>query len=339
MSEPTVEPYTPELSEACLALERACPQGEAFRLSFRRRAFHLRAQNFREWGIFVAREGDRVLGTAAVAFKTVFFRGERRPSAFFFDLRVHPEARRRGVAQRLTRKVLDWADARGAALHYLYCVDDNRAMRNLASLFGGGVAGGYRYLVWPAYRNLPVERPPREVTAAQVHEAYVAASGPFDFYCNPLEGGDLQGHVLSLLGEAAGCSLWSNAGLLEEVVEATPWVYGALRRLLRTWPLRTRAWPHLPQSGEALRSWYVYDFFAARPAAGRQLMRQVNNLALARGIDFCYVICTSASAWLSALQEEVPRLFAPLLPYCLLVGPTTGQRIKTPRIYVDIRDL
>jgi GNAT superfamily N-acetyltransferase len=339
MSDVVLEPYQPELSQACLALEQACPQGEAFRLSFRRRAFHLRAQNFSEWAILVAREGDRVLGTAAVAGKIVSWFGKRAPAAFFFDLRVHPEARRRGVARRLTREVLDWAQARGTQLHYLYCVQDNRAMRNLASLFGAEAAGGYRYLVWPAYRPLAVETPAQEATAAEVHEACVAASGPFDFYCNPLEGGALQGHVISLLGEEAGCSLWSNAGILEEVVEATPWVYGALRRLLGAWPLCARPWPHIPHPGEALRSWYVFDFFAARPAAARQLMRQVNNLALARGIDFCYLICTHAPAWLSALREEVPRWFPPLLPYCLLVKPAIRQRMAPLKIYVDIRDL
>ena len=68
----TIEDYDPARdNEQCLALERAAPQGEAFRLSFRRSSYHRRAENFDDHRLLVARLEGLVVGVAAVAFKDV----------------------------------------------------------------------------------------------------------------------------------------------------------------------------------------------------------------------------------------------------------------------------
>ncbi|MBI2930094.1 MAG: GNAT family N-acetyltransferase [Planctomycetes bacterium] len=325
-----IEPYTRELSDACVALERACPQGEAFRLSFRRRQFHLRAQCYDEARILVAREGERVVGTVAWAVKDLIIRGEPRRAGFYFDLRVHPDFRGRGIAKRLGEEAVA---AGQVTMRYGYCVEDNRVSRHIVALHGGAPVGGYRYLIWPIYRPRPVRGVPSEALPRDVHVAQVEANGPFDFYCDPTRGGRLTGHVLSLLGDGAGCSVWSNAELLQEVVERIPFRYRVARPLARLWPFAT---PHIPRSGELVRSWYVYDFFARDAERARDLMRHVNNLALDRMIQYCSVVAPGRPDWFEALRSDTPSWCSPVIPYVLLV---TGVEGRLERPYVDIRDL
>lgn len=339
MSELRSEPYEPEMSAECIALERACPQGTTYRLSFVRRAFHLRAQSFADWQILVASDRHRIVGTVAWALKSLLVRGQTIRSAFLFDLRVHPEWRRRGVASLLTRQVFEQIRQAGVEMRYTYCIDDNLALRRLAELFDAAAVGSYRYLVWPVYRERIVAETPVPVSAAEVHGAQLAANGPFDFYCDPLAGGRLQGHQGSFMRNGAGCSVWSNAGLLEEVVEAIPGYYGMAGRILRSWPLNRARWPHIPVPAEILRSWYVFDFFATSAEAARELMHHVNNRALASGIDYCYIIHLPGQAWVTALKADTPWLFSPVISYCLLASSSGGSLQPFKRPYVDIRDL
>jgi len=91
--------YRPEESGDALALERLCPQGTSYRLSFRRPTFHRRAETYDEWRIVTARLEGSLVGLVAGAIKPVELWGEAMRAAFFFDLRVHPAVRGRGVAR------------------------------------------------------------------------------------------------------------------------------------------------------------------------------------------------------------------------------------------------
>lgn len=334
--------YEADDNAAALELDRKCLQGEAYRLSFRRSTFDRRARNYREWRILVARLGDQMVGTVAAALKDVRLEGESTRAGFFFDLRVHPEYRRAGIARHLAGAALDWAFAR-APLVYTYVVADNRITQNLAALLGGTNAGSYSYLVYPAYRGGRARTNVRLATFDEVHEGVVAHSPPFQLYSNPRCRPGLQGYVKSWTirsGPAvAGCSAWSNRGILAEVVERVPLPIRLVRRTLQVWPLRRRAWPHIPEEGEELRSWYIFDFFATGMDVARELMRAVEAEAVASGIDYCYVIHQPDDAWVIALRSDCPRLFSPTITYRRLARMADGSPVRLERAYVDIRDL
>ena len=69
------------------------------------------------WAFFLARLDGRVVGGATVAFRTsdVTMLDGRDDLAALWDIRVVPEARRRGVGAALFSKALDWARASGCA--------------------------------------------------------------------------------------------------------------------------------------------------------------------------------------------------------------------------------
>ncbi len=69
-----------------------------------------------KWGVFIAFDGDRPVAGAAVAvdipagMTTPF---ESEDIATLWDLRVHPDERRRGVGSRIFRHAADWARQKG----------------------------------------------------------------------------------------------------------------------------------------------------------------------------------------------------------------------------------
>lgn len=344
----SIEAYSPSMSDECRELERRCPQGRGLRLGFERDEFHGRSESYDEWAILVARAEGRAIGTFAYALKDVSLHGAPERAAFFYDGRVLPELRGRGLARAMGRQAVESARNAGARLCYGYCVDDNEAARAVGGAIGGSPVGGYRYLVWPVRDRGPSRSglggPFREVSADRAHADFLAHSGPFDFYCDPFRGGRLQGHVASCRGSDAGASIWSNAGILEEKIEALPWPQrfaGLASRL----PFSARLGvPRLPARGERIRSWIVFDFFARTGEDAIALMDQVNARALAAGIEWCYVIVADGpSPWLSELRAASgPSVFSPLVRYALVMGVPGQGGEPTPHIrrtYIDVRDV
>ncbi len=334
--------YRPEESDEALALERRCTQGTSYRLSFWRPTFHRRAEAYPEWRIVTARLEGSLVGLVAGAIKPVELRGEPMPAAFFFDLRVHPAFRGRGVARRLTAEIRAWASAR-ADLAYTYAMADNGPAAGLVRLFGGVDVGGYAYLVYPTYRRWPASPGLAAASFEEVHRAMKRACGPFDLYARPEwrpgESGYAGSWMVRRGDDLAGCSAWSHQEVLAEVVESVPWGVQVADRVTRSWPFRLAPWPHLPRPGERLRSWYLFDCFATDAALARTLMRQVTRQAREQGLDYCYVIHGPRNHWIRALRADVPRLFAPMLPYRLWADLPLHLSGPLDRLYVDVRDL
>lgn len=70
-----------------------------------------------KWGFFLAVEGDRPVGGAAVAVDTagVHMLGGRKDLAVLWDIRVHPERRGQGIGDRLFQHAADWARRQGCS--------------------------------------------------------------------------------------------------------------------------------------------------------------------------------------------------------------------------------
>jgi len=336
----TIEEYDPARdNEPCLALERVAPQGEKYRLSFRRSTYHRRARNFADHRLLVARLSGMVVGVAAVAFKDVVLLGSARRAAFYFDLRVHPEHRRRGVAWRLTKEIVRVGEAR-SDFGYCYIIADNRAARVLTWFRAKAPAACYRLLVYPTYRRRRSRAPVRPATMAEVHAGLLRSAPGYDLYTDPLAGGNTAAWVASWLTEGgSGCTAWSNESILAEVVEAIPAGMRAAGRLLESWPLRLIPHPHIPRPGEQLRSWYLTDVFGPSPADVADLLRFVSARAAENDIDYLYVPWVEGDDWVETAKADLPRLFAPEFEYLLFAGSRRGPLPTLRRVYVDIRDL
>lgn len=334
--------YQPSESGEAMEIERAATQGSAYRLAFRRNAFHLRAEGFATHRIRTARLDGRLVGIGAAALKEVEFRGRPARAAFFFDLRVRPDVRGLGVGARLGEDLFAWAAPR-SDLSYTYVMGDNVTASRLGRRFGTDV-GGYSYFVRPTSLARPVAAPLSLASKEELHERATREAGPFDFSSDPFAEGRTNGHAgswfLASPGGLAGVSAWSTRGVLEEVVVSLPPPLRAARVLLRRLP-RVTGGVRIPEDGEALRSWYLFDFFAPDPLAARDLLRAIARVARERGVDWLYLPHAAGDPLLSAARADVPRLFSPVVPYRLFLRQGNGDKEPGPvrRLSVDPRDL
>jgi GNAT superfamily N-acetyltransferase len=338
----TVRLYCRADNEEALELEKQCIQGKTFRMTFRRSAFHRRAENYSEWQIFTARIDNRLVGIAAVAVKDALLFGVATRASFFFDLRVHPEYRGRGIGRSLMRDACEWGIAR-SEIAYTYTLADNRTATYLGKMMGGKVVGGFSYLVYPVFHGSSAVPRAERVSFAAAHDAMLASSPRYDFYSRPdLEarpGGYVGSWVSGNGGASAGCSAWNNHGILGEAIESVPGWLQLAGRVAGASRLFRHRFPRLPARGEELRSWYLFDFFSTDDRVGRDLMRFVARQAFDSGIDYCYLPHGPNAGWIQAIKREAPSLIVPVVPYCMLAGGRNGQVSRIGSLYVDIRDL
>jgi GNAT superfamily N-acetyltransferase len=103
----------------------------------------------------------RMLAAIAAPAGFAFVEAEGRPLAMaigavqgdhmgLFDVLVMPEARRRGLARKITESLYAWAWGHGARFAYLQVVTTNEAAMPLYAAQGFRTAYGYEYRVLPA---------------------------------------------------------------------------------------------------------------------------------------------------------------------------------------------
>jgi len=121
-----VRPATPTDNAALLLLDRRCVVAAATPVAFDRSPdFFARSRPYGSWRVFVA-EGDAgLIGVGAMALKRVLVSGESIPAAYFYDLRVAPEARRMGVAGGIGDALRAHAGSLQPAIGYSLIMEGN----------------------------------------------------------------------------------------------------------------------------------------------------------------------------------------------------------------------
>lgn len=335
-----IRPYQHADNEAALALEAQCPQGKSLRFSFQRRSFHLRSELYENAQIYAAFAAGRMIATIAGAVKDVRLNGTARRAGYIYDIRVHPQYRRQGVAQTITDHVLAQLVPHTDLIYCLVAGQNRPALRAVQKIYRAEVTLPLQYFALPVYRRQNETGELHAIDFAQNHAEFVQRFPRLDFYCQPPPA-RLRGYVGSYewksSGARAGCSLWTNREILAERVEHIPWQFAVMRRLFAfARPLLPL--PHIPQTGEFIQSWLLFDFYADSPAAARALLAAINNRALPQGMQYLYLLLQKSHAFGAAVRAGAPRWFAPTLPYFLLAH---GPRLPAPEaeIYIDVRDL
>ena len=105
------------------------------------------------FGFFLALDGDRPVGAAAVVYDTpgIHMLGGRRDMAVLWDIRVRPEVRRTGIGARLLEHAARWARARNCRLLKIETQNVNVPACRFYSRMGGRLGEINRY----AYAGRP----------------------------------------------------------------------------------------------------------------------------------------------------------------------------------------
>jgi len=333
MEELDIRPYSEADDAAAVALEAACVQGQSLALRFRRPSFTARSAVYDDAAIFCGWIGDRLVGTVAVARKPVELHGRSLQATYFYDLRVHPAFRGRGFAHALIRAALAERAAEAECVYILV------AGQNASML--GVLEGNYRYpdevsipLTYacvPVYRHRGVHAAP--AAPALVRSRHLAAVQPA--FVPAYRPDRMDGHVESVTVEGAGCSLWTNADLLAEEVVRLPL---PLRMLAAARPLLAPflPMPEVPRPGAAIRSWFLYDVYAASEATFGRLLDAVNDRALDERRVVLYLLLQDNNPLLAWTRAARRLVFA--FPYRFIARGRLVPRVHD-RLYLDIRDV
>lgn len=117
--------YHPADDPALMGLERLSPRGLPEPFVHYRRRFIDRAALFSDHQLLVADLDGEVVGCVAIAVKRTHVGGRAVSLAYVFDLRAHPEVRRRGIGTRLMEAVDDYLIEREVDGVYAHIVTSN----------------------------------------------------------------------------------------------------------------------------------------------------------------------------------------------------------------------
>jgi ribosomal protein S18 acetylase RimI-like enzyme len=335
-SDISIAPFISEDDEAAIALERSCPQGNTVKLRFIRSSFRRRSEVYDKSIIVSAKSDGRLVGVAAGALKNVIFRGKAIQVLYGYDLRVHPDFRKFGLARKLTDAVMHYFPDRIDS-YYTYVAGQNeRAHAFVKRGIGAQVMIPLTYVIIPVYKKQHRVPEHNNVSMDEIHNLYHINNPEVEYFTDP-DPVRLIGYVgsVKLRDDKAGTSIWTNENILAEQVIGLPNRL-KIMRLMQKIAAPIVKLPRMPGIGETLKSWLLFDFFAMDEQSLRRLLRIVNNLALNSGKDFIYILLQNNNPLLEMLQHSPLRMFT--LPYIFMAK---GKELPDcdDHIYIDIRDL
>jgi GNAT superfamily N-acetyltransferase len=121
----------PDDNDVLQELQAKCPQGTDLIVSVVNTPdFFARAKAYELSKVYIAYDGNNILGSTACGFRNAVVNGEVRRVGYGFQAFVAPEHRRKGVASQLHQHREDFAAKQGAILFYTMVLENNTpAMR------------------------------------------------------------------------------------------------------------------------------------------------------------------------------------------------------------------
>jgi GNAT superfamily N-acetyltransferase len=332
-----ITPYTLEDNEAALDLEEQCVQGESIVLKYRRPTFHARSQVYDKYRILCAKIDNNLVGITAWAEKLVKLHGEIISTAYNYDLRVHPDYRKKGVAISLTKAMFSNIGQEVDCIYTLIAGENIRALGLAQKIFETKLAIPLTYVIIPVYKKFKQADNYFLAGANEVQTQYFKTNDQTDFIPEFSEK-KMIGYVSSTIlakEKVGGCSLWTNENLLAEQVVAIPRSYRIQRifsKLLRPFVKL----PYIPKPADIIPSWFLYNLYAGSEENFRSLMVSVNNFAFEKGRKYLYVLLQNNDQILAFFKGAGHRIFT--IPYYFLAKGRITPTL-TDKIYIDVRDL
>ncbi|MBU1695542.1 MAG: GNAT family N-acetyltransferase, partial [Proteobacteria bacterium] len=116
----------PDDNDALQFLQSKCPQGtDLVATAINTPDFFSRAKAYEMYKVYVACDGNQILGSTACGFKNVIVNGKIKLVGYGFQAFVAPESRRLGVASKLHQHREEYAAQQGASLFYTLVIEKN----------------------------------------------------------------------------------------------------------------------------------------------------------------------------------------------------------------------
>lgn len=344
----------PDDNDELMALQEKCPQGKKLIASVVNTPdFFARTKAYQSSKVNVALDGDRIIGSAAMAIRNAVVNGEVGRVGYGFQAFVAPEYRRKGVINLLRQDCEEYAIQQGTLLYYGLIMKNNTpAIR----WFEHGGHELHRTLVMPGiavYKEMDVRckgtirqaRPEDLPAVAEVlnqtwrgFELYAPASAEslkqfvsrtpgYDFNnLLVLQDGD---EILACLG------YWDWNRIMRITVESLSLKIRLIGLIVRTAGM-FRPMPRSLKSGDILKQIVLTPIGFKDPVHFLALLRHVNNQALQMGIEQIFCICEQDHEMLKSMRGFI-RINT---TYKLYIKTLQQYGLKADKpVYIDGIDL
>lgn len=351
---------TPDDNEPLQQVMARCPQGTSLVLTLLNSPdFFARAKAYETHEVFVAQDGDTLIGSAACALREVLVNDTLHQVGYEFQYFTAPAYRRQGVGARLHQHIEAHLVKQGAAWSSLCVVPGNIPSIRLFESQGFRLHRSLRVPIILVHREMPPPRQDKELQAGHIRAAgerdldavaglMNATWAGYNLYA-PASAASLRRFVertpayrldqLLLLeeqGELVACAgIWDWSQIIQITVNAlspslklTGWALSLARLFL---PM-----PRIPQPGDTLKQWGLTPLGYKTPAHLAVLLREINNRALRSGVE---QIMTAAGEPGDALLQSVRPFVTTHTDIQLYLKPLLPQQsIDGRAVFMDMID-
>jgi N-acetylglutamate synthase-like GNAT family acetyltransferase len=299
------------------ALQARCPQGTNLVVStVNKPDFFARARAYETSRVLVACDDDRIIGSAACAFREAIVNDQPALVGYLFQAFVAPEHRRRGVASQLLMEREDYLAQQGVDLIYTLILDGNFPSMKYVESQGYHLKrsvimpglGAKKQIEVPSVGTIrPAKVSDLEAVSELINDTWdgfqlyePASANSLDRFISRTPAFSIEnllvleadGAILSCLG------FWDWSRVMEVKVLALSW-----RMKLTGWLLVvSRVLPTFPRAGDILNQIMLTAIGYREPHHLTPLVRYVNNLAVDRGIHQIFCICERSHALLESTR-------------------------------------
>jgi GNAT superfamily N-acetyltransferase len=307
-------------NDALQELQAKCPQGTDLIVTVVNTPdFFARAKAYESYKVYIAYEGNHILGSAACGIKNAIVNGEVRRVGYGFQTFVASEYRRKGVASQLYQHRENFAAQQGAVLFYTLIMEKNTpAMRYIErrgfELHRTVVMPGlsvYKEMVPSSNQNVRVAQPEDlsslakllnmtwqnfelyEPTSSEGLSQFISRTPGYSL--NNLLVLEERGRILAFLGYLD----WSRVmRITVEAMSSKMRTMGLILKIAGVF----RPMPSFVKPGDTLKQIMITLIAFKEPTHFSLLLKHLNNQALQRGIEQIFCVCDRNHAILKNLK-------------------------------------
>lgn len=327
-----------------IAIEQLTPQGEQVKLVSERQDYFIRANKFEKPILLVAEDeaqGD-ILGIMGVGPVSVKLGGESIRGGFIFDWRSNPLTQK-GLPRHMLRL---WQAAQAEIARqdlkfiFGYVKEDNERSIGVLRKYGAQVVETKEFLTMPVHAKFCRDRDimskvsiSRTVDSGQERSLLQSQFGTLDFFPESPQSTSLRERYM--FGKFAygksSIKVWDTNADYSQRVLNMPLLYKVARPAFKVCS-RLIPLPHIPNIGEEVRAWQLYDLVFDRPDDLPYLLERVRLAALENNVSYL-IICMNPK---EKGYEQINKKAWVRLKYLLFFLPLI--ELPTPRepTYFDV---
>ncbi|MCG7849224.1 MAG: GNAT family N-acetyltransferase [ANME-2 cluster archaeon] len=348
-----IRPFEKGDSTTMLDIEKLCPQGnENYAMGIDKKDIIARYELYDNWNVLVAEEEGNVVGW--IGWTVKHDPRKEETYAYFTEVMVHPEFRRKGIAAKLDMEAEKNVRDIGSAYIYGYIFEPNDASQALTEQLGWSNVGEFKLCAISVYKKadlaqkFEIERInendiPEAVSLINSYYSGCAHFVPyttesFGSYVNKIPAYGLENFwVVKDKGKIAACAgLWDCSVMGDMCFTKIPLTWKVMRGVFGLLGLFAKM-PKIPAEGEYFKNYYVTDpvFKPESPEAMSSLIRYFNNFLLDAGRDFFTCQMDADDPLFDIIKKFKPSVDT----WYVYAKALEGEPPELSPLYIDIRDL